>query len=632
MSPENIETETQQSKTTQEINAIPTSIGQPKERRLSRPEARNPKAKRREEDIIDIEPENIKDINNKKNEEPKNTKNRNNTSPRSAGTPKRGSGGLPPEPPKPPVPPTPEPPEEPEKPKFEKSWLIDDEDILNQITDDDLRRLVEGLHGAIPHNLFDREDWRKQYLDLWNDVYRRGMYQEDKEVVDYILANMSNEIQKMREEQKETRPQQPPVTVTVERGDKFTQEEIDRDREKFYEDLIWVGGTPEDYHPRWYEAFYKTLSTKEQVVVDVELQLAQAVSAKRTAIETKDFGGNRYINGLSKKETIMIYNIEGVEIGLQAYQNLIDDAHKDLASSKQGTRIVDENGVNVTKTFSILECKQTSEVLQFRNMVEDSIAGHLEQTGMDEDKARELAIRAERNAFNLHFIGNSFESNDSNWQGDRREKSPSLSLAELVNPILKGPMKPLDALVDKILKPRGELKEVGTLYPWARTQVLADLMEKGFTPTTLPERFDSVVIVTDPDKYWRVDTSNGITLQAPECYEKQIIGSVWEETRIKGKTLAEYLRDGDTIPWGEPEANNIWGDYATKLSATAVIWDLYTGKMRIQPEKFTQIGGGATHLAEWRTGFERKVADLKQGENWDMLRWFVYVSIGVQPN
>ncbi|HSX48976.1 MAG TPA: hypothetical protein VLE44_01840 [Candidatus Saccharimonadales bacterium] len=113
MSRENIET--QQGISTQEIKKTSAPIGQPIERRLSRPEAKNPKARIKEEDIIDIAPENIKDVGSKKEKEPKTSKKKDSgLPPRSTGTSKKGGGGLPPRPPEPPSPPTPEEPEEPE--------------------------------------------------------------------------------------------------------------------------------------------------------------------------------------------------------------------------------------------------------------------------------------------------------------------------------------------------------------------------------------------------------------------------------------------------------------------------------------------------------------------------------------
>jgi hypothetical protein len=426
--------------------------------------------------------------------------------------------------------------------------------------------------------------------------------------------------------------------------------------------------TPIGFNKNAPPSFWSELQEGERRQIELRAELAQAVYIKRKVGGSLDALANHEAMkdafvGLTKQETAELCSIPGVEQALQLYVNLIDNS--------QNKKYKLERANNTE--YSLFQCQDFNDVNRFRNEISgahfesdgrqrkivvdrkifnvqnndfpNSVYSSLYQgfraDGVDHQNAQEMAtvfaIDAEQIAFNLLYLGNTFESTDSNWQMDSsgsmfRTKEPTLNQSDLLQPGLKNNMKPLDAAVERYKKDRGDFKPVGALSPWAFNNL------KGATERAGVTKIDVVQVVpyipgAEKD-WWKIvqePTSDGTSVRAyvPDYYPIQTVASFWEETKIKDgddeKSLISFLRNKEKIPWESPGAATPWSDYMDKLRAAGTVWTYLNGEKKLQ---FTQLGTSA----EWTGKIDKALVDLKRSSDINLKRWILYASVGIDPN
>ncbi|MBI3443651.1 hypothetical protein HY008_03190 [Candidatus Woesebacteria bacterium] len=414
-------------------------------------------------------------------------------------------------------------------------------------------------------------------------------------------------------------------------GEKLTTEAKYREflaTERYANEPRAIG--PDDY-------WYVRLSEREREVIRYRLELERAAHYKRKAGWTmEDLSKNPELSGLSKSETAILYHELGVRGALEIYIELIDKA-----GDPDATKITRSSGEEI----SILQCSDRKDVEGFRRVVEERVRtklytdlqkGILPKEWKEKiDNARKNApspeeadeqvkkiiedylmikpLDAEQIAFNLLYVGNTWEVLDAVWQKGTRTRRPTLKAGEFLNAPIKTAMRPLDALIDQTQKGEEKLTEAGAFGRWAYKQ------EGG-------QKFDRVEVIPatrgNVNDFWRV---RGSTLNIPECYPIQNLGSIWEETQIGGKKLIDYLRNREEIPWQLPEAQGLWSDYLTLIRAAGVVWDYYQGKARLS---LGQFGEGAV----WERELLNSMGKLKRRNENEQRRWIFYASLGIKED
>ncbi len=346
-------------------------------------------------------------------------------------------------------------------------------------------------------------------------------------------------------------------------------------------------------------------------------------------------------NGFTKSETQALYEIPGVRTALEIYIDLADN----------DTPI---NGI------SIRDAKSREQLNAIRRHVRDRIRGDVvngwrfrfDQLGSEEerrsyqkrgldfeldgnryeqirsDKARE----AEQIAFNLLYSGNTFETLDARWiEDERRDRVPKIS-SDLVHPVIKDAMRPMDALIGSLTKGPEALNAVGKFGVWAYNQILA---ANGNRPLDKKDNNGNdiqwnVVIVPETKgsqkRFWTVDNRTR-TIYAPECYPSELLGSVWEETTVQdgiggNKTLLDYLRRGQEIEWDKVSGQNMWGAYSSKLSKAGAVWDFLQGKSMIKWREYENVAG-------WVNDVNNALSKFGRRNESSIKRWILYASAGV---
>src|SRR6185369_11072767 len=233
---------------------------------------------------------------------------------------------------------------------------------------------------------------------------------------------------------------------------------------------------------------------------------------------------------------------------------------------------------------------------------------------------------AEQIAFNLLFLGNTFESLDSKWNNGQRDRAPQMTSEVLTIPI-RNAMKPLDSLIASLGKAPEKFASVGAFGNWAYNQI-----RRGNRDHELNlKEIDRVRIVPEKkgnqDKFWTL-RDKGKTLYVPECYPKKIIGSIWEETKAKvggeDKPLLELIRrSGDgSIPWDSVEGEDMWGTYGFRLGKAGIIWDLFQGKNLIR-------FGDDDQVRQWVDVVNGALSQFGLVGETSIKRWLLYASTNI---
>ena len=391
---------------------------------------------------------------------------------------------------------------------------------------------------------------------------------------------------------------------------------------------------------------------------------------------------NIHLANISRTETITLIDIPGVWEALKEYVQLMDDDKipEDLK----------RYGVN----FTFREAKTNEQLMYYRLYVRMRIRdqvvlgreGKLDKTGSQKKflgETRSYCKDAEQVAFNLHFIANFFEAEDSKWEKDRLQRKPEMVSTAVSVPV-KGAMNPLETMVNSALrKDRASLTEVGAFGLWSHRRIeksiakLAGLrwMSEEHRARLLKGKNKSEVqgyddglrefrrnltideirilpnIKENEDKFWTIDkidvakgdgsVKKGYRLNVFEAYPRNFLRSAWEEVKVddkngdeskKKKTMLDYLRDNNSTKEEMYKAltgQDIWGGggYSWSLNRAAAVWDLYRKKSPL----YTGKGGGGD-TAEWVNTVQNTLSFFNLRTNEDILKGVLYASVGVDPD
>lgn len=478
----------------------------------------------------------------------------------------------------------------------------------------------------------------------------------------------------------------------------------DNDEYLEFQHLERWANTPFEINLNIPPTFWVLMSEKERRITELRAELIRVANVKREVGHTlKDLAENRELTGFTKAETAALYNVEGVREALERYIELLydsgpavtpkkDDKHRltkiEIVQMEVGGR---QMGVEKVVGYSLLGASHREDVEAYRNQVVTKelvdnkffpkFLEEFKKKGLSEEEAREAAedealraaTDAEQIAFNLLYIGNTFESLDSQWEGEwerdaktglwekkepaaeprRRLRKPSLMSSECLVVPIKFRMNPLDTLVDRSAREAGRLKEVGSFGVWAQKQIDRALIEGGVvkkdgTPdygAILDGELGVEVVPGEWDKWWTVEEEDGQkTLFVPDCYPTQLLSSVWEfkKARItdpesgEKKHLMWFLKNKKRIPWEQPEVGGLWNDYRDFVEAAGVIWNYFSGApidrtdTTIGAVEFRGPEGAASRKAPWVGVLNKALAEFGRAEDNRLKRWLIYAATQVK--
>lgn len=364
---------------------------------------------------------------------------------------------------------------------------------------------------------------------------------------------------------------------------------------------------------------------RRRELMGLRAEIATGCSIKRNEGSLESLA--KVYNALTPSETGAVHRMPGVKEAMMYYMGFVDNAEQDAFK-------IEHNG----KKISISEAKdRDTEIEEFR----DKITHYLEtQLGMSHSQA----IDSEQSAFNLLFIGNTFEPTDSVWVANSdgtydRTRGPKMAAAEFVVSGIKTAMKPMDAALRTIVKGEEEFKEVGGLGKWIKTQGAQALANIG------EAKFDYVVCIPYQDsrrkqcenEWWTAKKrpDGKVVLYVPDFYAPvEMVGSVWDETSIDNRPLMDFIRNGEDIPW-DKVPSDMWANYGSKLKALDTKWKYLQADdqaIQLNAGVFGGFGGAVQKLQPWAAKINKGLADLKERNNDSVKRWIVYADTGVDPD
>lgn len=429
--------------------------------------------------------------------------------------------------------------------------------------------------------------------------------------------------------------------------------DTEEEYEFFLKDIRWANSHKELIDESNPPAFWVTLSERDKMLTKTEIELANAVHYKRDeGYNLEKASMNNEFSGFTKSETAEIYKILGVRGAMELYVKLTKDGE-----TKFERKVPDGK----SRVFTFRECGDKKDSLVVRDYVKDKIKDELKKTGLSGKQLETAALRAETDALNLLYLGNFFESMDSEWEikgNGEKEKEVSIPLKEgtFTHPLLAGAMKPLESMVVSYSKESAKLVPIGSLGLWGCEQSRNALRRSGVKfdekNETDNDKF-SLILVTVPyeqnnpanaEKLWwtaKYDKQNKkVRMYIPECYPTKLLGNIFEETEIKDRngkdkhTLFWYLENEKEIPWEQSGAGNMWIAYKVEMMSADSEWKFYDGKneeTKILPGKFGGVDGAFGYLSSWLTSLEVAMAGLSKRTDINRLRWHVYASVGVNP-
>lgn len=429
--------------------------------------------------------------------------------------------------------------------------------------------------------------------------------------------------------------------------------------------------------------FWRKASEEEKRIYEYRAELSRAVQVKRAAGFTLEGQyKNPELGGFSKTETTALYYVPGVREAMETYVKYVDNSDSEDERFRP-IRTGDEGKENPSRV-SVLTIQDRDDAEQIRKQIAEKeiapiLESRLRQEYQKEEKeidekalkkeAMRMAIDAEQIAFNLFYIGNTFESLDAKFveitdKKDRdygktvrrEELGMGLMASELATPPIKFIMNPMDALVVRSARGTERLKTVGAYGEWTQKQMEDALRNARVVQKNGEPDYGAITEVEivptgsgeEKDKWWTAKryerkvekkneqtgkkekvTERGVRLYVPDCYPTKLMKSFWEETKMTSKegkkSLLQFLRDEEEIPWKNSEAAGMWTDYMGSIRAVDSIWQYYKGENKIAFKKF-----GA--FTEWRDGIERPLAEFGWYGDEAMKRWLFYSSWGVNRN
>lgn len=332
-------------------------------------------------------------------------------------------------------------------------------------------------------------------------------------------------------------------------------------------------------------------------------------------------------NSMKGPETKRLYYIPGVRQSLELYVQYYE------SDKIFGTRIdsiskeVSEYSLRTANSFEELNvCREA-----IRNEIRVNTFLQYRSTGR-ELKEEELNLKcreSEQVALSILYAGNYFEKADSEWNNKGRIR-PIACFNELVNVPSKFAMKPADMMILTLSKDSAELVPYGKIGVWGFAQTMES--NGGNKPNIREVEF--IADENDPNSkndFWRVSSIGLVNgkeahkVIIPECYPRQLVGSILDETKIgeTGDSLLTYIRSGREVPW-DLIKSNMWSDYSLKLANAQALADLLQGKTPI-------TWGDNDKFTSWARDVEKFLSKFGQRQSESIKRWILYGSIGVDP-
>lgn len=402
------------------------------------------------------------------------------------------------------------------------------------------------------------------------------------------------------------------------RGPSLTSDEKYRDflsESEFYTERFDKRVTKE-------QGYYALMNEKERVEHLAVLEVVNVGNLKRETpggqpqnLETLSSANE--IKRLSVPDSKTIYNIPGarfaIELLVRFYENNTVLGQRDVSDPQRA----DITLKNANGRDELQLCRQ-----RIRSMIKNDVKNgyKLRKTDLNEDELEIKARVAEQAACAFLDAGNYFEGNDSAYNEVGRTREQGCFNEDLLVVAIKISMNPLDQLLNTFGKSWNEVTPYGKAGLWAYNQIVAANNNRPLN------NIKNVRFVSDENSkkdYWRIE-DGGETIYIPRVYLPATVGSVFDETKVGGRSLIDYIRKGEEIPWDQVRGN-MWSDYASKLGKAQKIIDLYQGKYNIQL-------GDEQKSKDWITLANDTLSkfSLRQA-NW-LKRWFFYCSAGFDEN
>lgn len=369
--------------------------------------------------------------------------------------------------------------------------------------------------------------------------------------------------------------------------------------------------------------YYAEMSRQERAEHLDHIEFANMANFKKTTpnaipnLETLSNGPE--IKGLSTPENATIYHVPGVRTAIELYVRFYEH---DSVLGQRDVRDPNKADITLKNSQGRIELGQCRK--RVRDMLKNDVKNGYETRGQNDlsDEDLELKTRlAEQMAFTYLNAGNYFEGGDSEYNEVGRVREPGCFNEDMLNVAIKIAMNPLDQLINTFKKNYSDLTPYGKLGLWGYNQAL---ISNGNRPLV---GLKEIIFVNDENRdknnFWKV-TNNGTSITVPECYLRKTVGSVFEETKVDGRTLLDFIRNGEEIPW-ERVPGNMWSDYSVKLGKAQKIVELYQGKNNIQ------LGDEQKSL-EWISLVNDTLSKFSLRAATQTKRWLFYSSVGIQEN
>lgn len=397
--------------------------------------------------------------------------------------------------------------------------------------------------------------------------------------------------------------------------------------------------------------YWRRLAALEQLMNNSRRELNNAAFIKRTQVQNLEtYAKNPELGKIQRLEQRRLYeSMPGYKEVLEEWVDIFFNKNEDR--NKIDREYVRENTDGTTqvlsKRVSVIECADEDEAEKFRNLVDARVAPvvrakietilrrqlnlALAEEDLTEDqkeqliqeeldrKAKRLTTEAGQAGFNALFALGAFEAWSIQWDGDRWEKVPELHEGRLVNDGVREQMHPLNTLISKAHA--GE--------KWGALGEYAVEMLRRISPND----YDAIQIIhprtfEEAQQFWTV---NGRTLFVPECYPKKSIGSAIDETKIHGKSMTEYLRNRESIPWNRsiPEdfvdsvdSSELGSKYGRTLNHTN---NFLTFSMSVVPLR------PGVQEERWEARLDKAKVKVSHLNTSERRKWIVLVQKGLHP-
>lgn len=405
----------------------------------------------------------------------------------------------------------------------------------------------------------------------------------------------------------------------------------DRQYTKFLESSRFFNKRFESIRPEAAPGYYVLMNESEQIDHDLSIEIFNAANFKKMPpsgmppnLDT--LSKNPGFEEMATPETKRLCEIPGVTKALYTFVEVFD------SDRPLGEREEEDNRGNlVIKEYSLRTAKNRSEVNVCRNAIaleikNNVINGYIRRgQRLDDSEIKRKCIEAEQIAFALAYVGGIFDSLDSVWSDEGRER-PFECFNDCVKLPMKLAMNPMDWIIITFNKTEDDVSPYpGKLGVWGFDQAMASNGGKKLK-IKMVRFIDNEDDPALKDRFWKV-FGGGDSITVPECCPRKLVKSVFEETKVKrgerDVPIIDFIRAGEDIPWDEVK-DSMWSDYSTLISKAAVISDHLQGKVPIQ-------WGDTNKYTGWARDIEGALSKFGLRKSDSVKRWILYATLGVDP-